>query len=49
MKVKFNSDDGLPLRKTLRPRKMVIITRTAFYEDGKYYPQVLLDEYLCKL
>ena len=49
MKVKFNSDDDLPLKKTLDLYKMVILVRSAFHEDSKYYLQDFLDECLYKL
>ena len=39
MKIKFNSDDNLPLNKTLKLHNMTIIIRSVFEEDGKYYPQ----------
>ena len=26
-----------------------VIARSVFGENGKYYPQVILDEYLCKV
>ena len=44
MKIKFNSDDNLPLNKTLKLHNMTIVIKFAFQEDGKYYPQVFLDE-----
>ena len=46
MKIKFNSDDDLPLNKTLKLHDLTIIVRSVFEEDGKYYRQVLLDECL---
>ena len=46
MKIKFNSDDNLPLNKILNLRMLTIIARSVFEEDGKYYPQVFLDECL---
>ena len=46
MKIKFNSDDDLPLNKILKLHMLTIIVRSVFEEDGKYYPQVLLDECL---
>ena len=49
MKIKFNSDDDLPLHKTLELYNMVIIARSVFHEDSKYYPQGFLDECLYKL
>ena len=41
MKIKINSDD-LPLNKKLETHSMMIVVRTAFYENNKYYPQVFL-------
>ena len=49
MKIKFNSDDNLPLNKTLKLHNITIIVRSVFKEDGKYYPQVFLDECLYEL
>ena len=49
MKIKFNSDDELPLNKTIEIRSMKIVVRTVFHENNKYYPQVFLDECLYKL
>ena len=46
MKIKFNSDDDLPLNKILKLDMSPIIVRSAFEEDGKYYPQIFLDECL---
>ena len=39
IKIKFNSDDNLPLNKTLKIHNMTIVIRSVFQEDGKYYPQ----------
>ena len=44
MKIKFNSDDDLPLDQILKLHMLKIIFRSVFEEDGKYYPQVFLDE-----
>ena len=49
IKIKFNSDDNLPLDKQLKFLGETIIVRRAFEEDGKYYPQVFLDECLYKV
>ena len=46
MKIKFNSEDDLLLNKLLNLHMLTIIVRSVFEEDGKYYPQVFLDEYL---
>ena len=49
MKIKFNSDDHLPLNKPLKFHAMTIIIRSVFEEDGKLYPQVFLDDTLYEL
>ena len=49
MKIKFNSDDDLPLNKPLKFHMMAIIIRSVFEEDGKLYPQVFLDDALYEL
>ena len=49
MKIKFNSDDNLPLNKPLKFHLMTITIRSLFEEDGKLYPQVFLDHSLHKL
>ena len=46
MKIKFNSDDDLPLKKPLKFHLMTITTRSIFKEDGKLYPQVFLNDTL---
>ena len=46
MKTKFNSDDDLPLNKPLKFHAMTIIIRSVFEEDGKFYPQLYLDDCL---
>ena len=37
-KIKFNSDDNLPLNKPLKFHLMTITTRSVFEEDAKLYP-----------
>ena len=49
MKIKFNSDENLSLNKILKLHNVTIVVRYVFQEDGKYYPQVFLDECLNKL
>ena len=49
MKIKFNSDDNLPLNKPLKFHNMTIIIRSVFEEDGKLYPHVFLDDTLHEL
>ena len=48
-KIKFNSDDNLPLNKQLKFHTMTVTIRCAFSEDNKLYPQVFLDEPLFSL
>ena len=49
MKIKFNSDDDLPLNKLLKFRLMTIIISSVFREDGKLYAQLFLDDTLYEL
>ena len=49
MKMKFNSNDDLPLNKQLKFINLSIIVRAVFEEDCKYYPQIFLDECLHEL
>ena len=49
MKIRFNSDDDLPLNKQLKFHNMIIAIRSAFEEHDKLYPQVFLDDTLYEL
>ena len=49
MKIKFNTDDNLPLNKPLKLHLLTIIVRCIFEEDGKFYPQLYLDDCLYEL
>ena len=49
MKIKFNLDDNLPLKKMLKLYMLTVIGRFVFVEDGKYYPEDFLDECLCEV
>ena len=40
MKIKFNSDDDLPLSKPLKFHAITIIIRSVFEEHSKLYPQL---------
>ena len=42
-KIKFNSDDNLPLNKPLKFYNMTVTIRCVFGEDNKLYPQLFLD------
>ena len=48
-KIKFNSDDKLPLNKQLKFLSVTIAIRSVFEEDGKCYPQAFLDDCLYEL
>ena len=49
MKIKFNSDNDLPLNKLLKFHLMTIIIRFDFSEDDKFYPQLFLDDTLYEI
>ena len=46
MKTKFDSDDELPLNKTIEFPTITIVVRAVFLENNRYYPQVFLNECL---
>ena len=48
MKINFNSDDELPLNKTIEIPSMTTVVRAVSHENNKYYPQIFLDECLYK-
>ena len=47
MKIKLDSDDDLPLNKVMKFYDLIVIIRSIFEKDGKYYPQIFLDNSLC--
>ena len=49
IKIKFDSDDQLPLNKTVEIPIMAIVVRAIFLENNKYYLQVFLDVCLYKI
>ena len=49
MKIKFNSDNDLPLKKPLKFHAMTKFIRSVFEEGGKLYPQFFLDDILHEL
>ena len=49
MKIKFNSDNNLPLSKIVKFCVLTIIVRNVFEKDGKYYPQIFLDDRLYEI
>ena len=44
MKIRFKSNDELRLNKTIKLRLLTIIIRCVISEDGKFYPQLFLDD-----
>ena len=46
IKIKFNSDNNLPLNEILNLHMLAVIVRSVFEDDGKHYPQVFFDECL---
>ena len=49
MKIKFNPDDDLPLNKLFKLHLLTIIVWCIFEEEGKFYPQLYLDDCLYQL
>ena len=49
MKIRFKSNDDLPLSKPIKLRLLTIIIRYIISEDGKFYPQLFLDYALYEL
>ena len=49
MKIKFNSDDNVPLNKLLNFHNMTITIGSVFEEDDKLYPQGFLNDTLYEL
>ena len=49
MKIKFNSDDNLSLKKMLKLLNITRVIKSVFQEDNKYYSQLVLDECLFEL
>ena len=42
-KIRFESNDDLPLNKPIKLSLLTIIIRSVFSQDGKFYPQLYLD------
>ena len=49
MKIKFESDDNLPLGKTFSISDIIIVAASVLEKDCKFYPQIFLDECVYKL
>ena len=48
-KIRFESNDDLPLNKPIKICLLTIIVRSVFSEDGKFYSQLFLDDALYEL
>ena len=46
MKIKFNTDDNIPLNKIIYFPTITIIVRSVTKKDDKFYPQLFLDDCL---
>ena len=46
MKIKFKTEDDVPLNKVLYFINITVVIRNFFEKDGKYYPQIFLDDCL---
>ena len=49
MKIKFENDDNLPTDNIVNMHQVTIIIRSVFAQNGKFYPQLFLDDALYKL
>ena len=48
-KIRFESNDDLPLNKPIKLCLLTIIIRSVLSEDGIFYPQLLLDDAIYEL
>ena len=48
-KIRFESNDDLPMNKPIKLCLLTIIIWPVFSEDGKFYPQLFLDDALYEL
>ena len=49
LKIRFESNDDLPLNKPIKLCLLTIIIRCVFSEDGKFYPELFFDDALYEL
>ena len=47
--IRFESYDDLPLNKPIKLQLLTIIIRSVFSENGKFYPELFLDDALYEL
>ena len=48
MKIKFESNNNFPIDEDVNIYTATIIIKAIFAKDGKYYPQLILDDGLYK-
>ena len=48
-KIRFESNDDLPINKPIKLHLLTIVIRSIFSEDVKFYPQIFLDDALYQL
>ena len=49
MKIKFESNDNMPADNIINMHQVIIIIRSAFAQNHKFYPQLFLDDALYEL
>ena len=49
MKIKFESNDDLPLGKTFHILDMIVVVASVLEKDGKFYPLIFLHKCAYKL
>ena len=49
LKIRFESNDDLPRNKPIKLHLLTIIITSVFSENGKFYPQLFLDDALYEL
>ena len=49
VKLRFDSDDKIPLNKQLKVLSVIIVIRSVFEDDGECYPQAFLEHCLYEI
>ena len=49
MKIKFENNDNLSIDNTVTMHHVTVIIRSVFAQNGKFYPQLFLDDALYEL
>ena len=48
-KIRFNSDVVLPLNTPITFHALIVVFRCVIMKDGKFYPEIYLDDGLCEI